>query len=301
MKKNILVVYYTQSGQLREIADSLTQPFRDPAEYQITWHRIEPEEDFPFPWTGESFFESFPDSFQQRPHRLKPVPAEILEGEYDLVIFHYQVWFLSPSVPVTSFLKSADGRKLLSGRPVITVSGTRNMWILTQEKIKKLLQEAGANLVGNVALVDRAGNLVSVITIVDWMFSGIKRKVLGIFPMPGVSEEDIRGAERFGTIIRKHLEAGSLDTLQPELVANGAVRISSFLLSVDRKGNAIFKKWAQIIDKQPAQRKLLLKLFNLYVLLALYVVSPIVFVFHILTYPFWRRSFLREREYFQSV
>lgn len=298
---NILVVYYTQSGQLKEIADSLVQPFRDPAVYKITWHRIEMEEEFPFPWTADSFFDSFPDSFQQRPHRLKPVPAEILEGNYDLVLFHYQVWFLSPSIPVTSFLKSADGKKLLSGRLVVTVSGTRNMWILAQEKVKKLLKEAGANLAGNVALVDRAGNLVSVVTIIDWLFSGVKRKYLGIFPMPGVSPEDIRGAERFGRIIRNHLEAGSLDSLQPELAANGAVPVSSFLLSVDQKGNAIFKKWVQIIDKRPAQRKFLLKLFNIYVVLALYVVSPVVFVFHNITYPFWRRSFLREREYFQSV
>lgn len=301
MKKNILVVYYTQSGQLKEIADSLLEPFSDPEAYTVTWHRIEMEEEFPFPWTGESFFDSFPDSFQQRPHRLKPVPAEILAGEYDLVLFHYQVWFLSPSIPVTSFLKSADGRKLLSGRPVVTVSGTRNMWILAQEKVKKLLREAGAELVGNVALVDRAGNLVSVVTIVDWLFSGVKRKFLGIFPMPGVSEEDIRGAGRFGILIRKHLENGRLNSLQPELAASGAVQISSFLLSVDQKGNVIFKKWAQIIDRHPAQRKFLLRLFNIYVILALYVVSPVVFVFHVLTYPFWRRSFLREREYFQSI
>lgn len=301
MKKNVLVIYYTQSGQLKEIAESLVQAFGDPAAYAVTWHRIEMEEDFPFPWTGESFFDSFPDSFQQRPHRLKPVPAEILKGDYDLILFHYQVWFLSPSIPVTSFLKSEEGKRLLSGRPVVTVSGTRNMWILAQEKVKKLLKEAGAGLAGNVALVDRAGNLVSVVTIVDWLFSGIKRKYLGIFPMPGVSEEDIRGAERFGRIIRKHLEADSLSRLQPELAAEGAVRVSSFLLSVDQKGNAIFRKWAQIIEKRPSQRKFLLKLFNMYVVLALYVVSPVVFVFHVLTYPFWRRSFLREREYFQSV
>lgn len=298
MKKNILVVYYTQSGQLKAIADSIVGPL---AGCNVVFHEIKMEEEFPFPWTGDSFFDSFPDSFQQRPHRLKPVPPEILEGDYDLVLFHYQVWFLSPSIPVTSFLKSDEGRKLLSGRPVVTVSGTRNMWILAQEKVKKLLKEAGADLVGNVALVDRAGNLVSVVTIVDWLFSGIKRKYLGIFPMPGVSEEDIRGAAEFGRIIQKHLEAGTLNNLQPELAANGAVRVSSFLLSVDQKGNAIFKKWAQIIEKRPAQRKFLLKLFNIYVILALYVVSPVVFVFHILTYPFWRRSFLKEKEYFQRV
>lgn len=298
MKKNVLVIYYTQSGQLKEIADCLVEPLEG---CNVVFHEIRMKHDFPFPWTGDSFFDAFPDSFQQRPHALEPVPAEVLEADYDLVLFHYQVWFLSPSVPVTSFLKSAEGKRLLAGKPVVTVSATRNMWILAQEKVKKLLKEAGGNLVGNIALVDRAPNLVSVVTIVDWLFSGVKRRFLGVFPLPGVSEEDIRGVGKFGLILRQHLEAGTLHQLQPELAEAGAVEISSFLLSVDQKGNKIFKKWAEIIDKRPAQRKFLLKLFNLYVILALYVVSPVVFVFHHLSYPLWRRSFLKEKEYFQRV
>ena len=298
MKKNILVVYYTQSGQLKAIADRIVLPLEDG---NVVYHEIRMETEFPFPWTGDQFFDAFPDSFDQRPHPLKPVPAEILEGHYDLVLFCYQVWFLSPSIPITSFLKSEEGKKLLKGRPVVTVSATRNMWILAQEKVKEMLREAGATLVGNIALVDRAPNLVSVVTIVDWLFSGVKRKYLGVFPLPGVSEQDIQGAEKWGKMIGRHLDAGTLDRLQPDLAASGAVEVSSFLLSVDQKGNKIFKKWARLLAKQPGRRKGLLKLFNLYVVLALYVVSPVVFVFHHLTYPFWRRSFLREREYFQSV
>lgn len=44
-------------------------------------------------------------------------------------------------------------------------------------KIKTLLKEANSQLVGNVALVDRVGNLISVITIVEWMFSGVKKNI----------------------------------------------------------------------------------------------------------------------------
>lgn len=298
MKKNVLVIYYSQSGQLKQIADQLTAQLID---CNVVFYEIRLQNDYPFPWTGDTFFDSFPDAFQQRAQPMEPIPQALLEQSFDLVLFHYQVWFLSPSTPITSFLKNPDGQKLLAGKPVVTVSGTRNMWILAQEKVKRLLQDAGAQLVGNIALVDRAPNLVSVVTIVDWLFSGQKRRFMGIFPLPGVSEADIRGASRFGKIIAKHLHGGSLDHLQPDIVAAGGVEISSFLLSVDQKGNKIFKKWAQLIDARPAQRKTLLKAFNIYVVLALYVVSPIVFVFHHLTYPFWSTSFKKEKAYFQSV
>lgn len=294
----ILVVYYSQSGQLKEIADSLVRPLE---KHTLTWHRIEPVNEFPFPWDGDTFFGTFPDAFGLKEQALKPVPEEIMQEKFDLILFHYQVWFLSPSIPVTSFLKSEQGQKLLGSAPVITISGTRNMWLKAQEKVKVLLKACNAKLVGNIALVDRAGNLVSVVTIVDWLFSGKKRKFLGIFPLPGVSEEDIQGAEKFGAIIANHLERGDLGSLQPALVKAGAAEISSYLLSVDQKGNKIFSKWAAIINKNPGKRTFLLKLFNIYIVLALYVVSPIVFVFHYLTYPFWRKSFLREKAYYQSV
>ncbi len=301
MKKNILVVYYTQSGQLKEIADSITQPFRDKNKYNLVFHEIKMEEEFPFPWSGDTFFGAFPDTFLQKPHPLKPVSPDILSTDFDLILLHYQVWYLSPSIPVNSFLKSTEGKKILSGKPVVTISGSRNMWLLAQEKVKKLLGESDAKLVGNVALVDHAANLISVVTIVDWMFTGIKRKYLGIFPLPGVSEEDIMGSEKFGRIIQNHFDKGSLADLQPELVENDAVQIKPFLLSVDQKGNRIFSKWAAVMNKYPNSRRLHLKLFNIYLLVALYVVSPIVFIFHNLTYPFWRRSFLKEKHYYQGV
>lgn len=301
MRKNVLVVYYTQSGQLKDIADAVTRPFSNSDKYNLVYHEIKMEEEFPFPWTGDTFFGAFPDTFLQKTHPLKPVPAEILETDFDLILLHYQVWYLTPSIPVNSFLKSAEGKKLIARKPVVTISGSRNMWILAQEKVKKLIKEASAELVGNVALVDHSPNLISVVTIVDWMFTGVKRKYLGIFPLPGVSNEDITGSEKFGRIIEAHLEKEDWTDLQSELVKNNAADIKSFLLSVDQKGNRIFGKWAEIMYKYPKSRKLHLKLFNIYLLVALYVVSPIVFIFHNLSYPFWRKSFLKEKHYYQGV
>lgn len=299
--KNVLIIYYSQSGQLESIARNIAKPFLNSEDINLTFHEIQLEKPFPFPWNKDSFFDAFPESFLQIPTALKPVPEEILNTKFDLVLFHYQVWYLSPSIPINSFLKSDDAKKILNNTPVITISGSRNMWIMAQEKIKVLLKEANADLVGNVALVDRVGNLISVITIVEWMFSGVKKKYLGIFPLPGVSEKDIQESDRFGEIMLDSFQKNNFTELQPKLVNAGAVKISSYLVTVDKTANKIFTKWSNIISKNQKNRKQLLKVFNVYLFLAIWLISPIVYILHLITYPLKLKSIKKETQYYQGV
>ncbi|CAI2766116.1 NADPH-dependent FMN reductase family protein [Flavobacterium collinsii] len=299
--KNVLVIYYTQSGQLGTIAQNIAKPFLNSEEINVTFHEIQLQQPFPFPWNKAAFFDAFPESFLQIPTELKPLPEEILNTKYDLVLFHYQVWYLSPSIPINSFLKSADAKKILNNTPVITISGSRNMWIMAQEKIKVLLKESNAELVGNVALVDRVGNLISVITIVEWMFSGVKKKYLGIFPLPGVSEKDIQESDKFGEVILSEFNQNQLQHLQPKLVAIDAVKISPYLVTVDKTANKIFNKWSNLIYKNQKNRKMLLKVFNVYLFLAIWLISPIVYILHLITYPFKLKTIKRETQYYQGV
>lgn len=299
--KNVLVIYFTQSGQLHEIAQNISAPFVADPDVNVVFHKIEMEQPFPFPWKKESFFDAFPESFLQIPAKLKPVPAAILDIKYDLVLFHYQVWFLSPSIPINSFLKSPEAKQLLNNTPVVTISGSRNMWFLAQEKIKLLLKQNGALLKGNIALTDRAGNLISVITIVEWMFSGKKERHLGIFPLPGVSGKDITESEKFGNTLHTALLHNDFVGLQDKLLAQGAVRVSPYLVTVDTKGNLIFSKWSAFIIKRQQKRKILLKIFVVYLVLAIWVISPIVYILHILIYPLNSRKNKRIIKYYKGV
>jgi len=299
--KNVLVIFYSQSGQLKSIAQNIAKPFLNSDEIKVTFHEIKLEKPFPFPWNKDSFFDAFPESFLQIPTALKPVPNEILNTKFDLVLFHYQVWYLSPSIPINSFLRSEEGKKILNNTPVVTINGSRNMWFMAQEKIKVLLREANAQLVGNIALVDRVGNLISVLTIVEWMFSGVKKKYLGFFPLPGVSEKDIQESTKFGETILSQFHQNKLDDLQPKLVAADAVRISPYLVTVDKTANKIFNKWSNFIYKNPKKRKQLLKIFYIYLFLAIWLISPIVYILHLISYPFKLKTIKKETQYYQGV
>ena len=283
--KRVLVVYYTQSGQLKEIIDSVLSPL---TEVTIDFLPIDTAEPFPFPWTDEAFFGAFPESYLQIPQPLKPF--QLAHTDYDLVILGYQVWYLSPSIPFNSFLQSEAGKQLLQGKPVVTISGTRNMWVMAHQKVKKLLTDCGAHLVGNIALTDRHHNHISVITIVQWLFSGDKNKrYLGVFPKAGVADKDIESASVYGTLIAPHLQTGDYTGLQQEIVAHGGVHYKRFLLSAEKKGNRLFGIWAKMIYGSK-KRKFLLKCFRIYLYIAIWVLMPIVWLLYWLTYPlfFWK-------------
>lgn len=299
--KNVLVVYYTQSGQLEDIVSSIVKPISSKEEYKITYYQIKMENEFPFPWSKTAFFDAFPESFLQREAAIVPPSQEVLSKNYDLVLLGYQVWYLSPSIPINSFLKSSFAKDILNNVPVVTVIGCRNMWVMAQEKMKVLLKETNSKLVGNIALVDRNLNHISVITIVQWMFTGIKKNYLGIFPKPGVSDKDINEASKFGKVINDHIELNDYDNLQENLLKENSVIIKPFLVEMDKKANKMFKIWANLIYKKTNSRKKWLKAFNIYLLVAIWLISPIVYILHLLLYPFKIKKINKEIEYYKGV
>ncbi len=301
MKKNILVIYYTQSGQLEDIMKNVARPFEDKnEEYEVTYYNIQLKKDFPFPWSSDVFFNTFPESYLQIPSEIIPPPEEVLNKKFDLVLFGYQVWYLTPSIPIISFLKSGYAEGILKDTPVVTVSGTRNMWMLSQEKLKVYLKNLNAKLVGNIALVDRHDNYTSVLTILRWMTTGKKEKS-GMLPAAGVSDQEIAGSGKYGKIIEKHLSENTMETLQPDLIKNGAVEIRAFLVRVEKVGNKIFTVWSNLIIKKKEKRPLLIKFFKVYLMAAIWIISPVVLVLHLLTTPiFWFKR-KKQREYLQGI
>ncbi|MBV8325816.1 dialkylrecorsinol condensing enzyme DarA [Chryseobacterium sp.] len=301
MKKNILVIYYSQTGQLEEIVRNIAKPFEaKKEEYDITYYNIQLKEDFPFPWPGDVFFNTFPESYLQIPKEILPPSEEVLNKKYDLILFGYQVWYLTPSIPIISFLKSGYAENILRDTPVVTISGTRNMWMLSQEKLKVYLKDLKAKLVGNIALVDRHDNYTSVLTILRWLTTGQKEKS-GMLPAAGISDEEITGSVKYGKIIENHFRNNDLGQLQPDLVKNGAIEIRPFLVRVEKVGNKIFTVWSNLIIKKKEKRPLLIKFFKVYLMAAIWIISPVVLVLHLLTTPiFWFKR-QKQKRYLQGI
>lgn len=280
---------------------NIARPFEAQKEkYDVTYYNIKLKEDFPFPWPSDVFFNTFPESYLQIPKEILPPSEEVLNKKYDLILFGYQVWYLTPSIPIISFLKSEYAGRILKDTPVVTISGTRNMWMLSQEKLKVYLRDLQAKLVGNIALVDRHDNYTSVLTILRWLTTGQKEKS-GMLPAAGVSDEEIAGSVKYGEIIERHFNNNDLINLQPDLVKNGAIEIRAFLVRVEKVGNKIFTVWSNLIIKKKEKRPLLIKFFKVYLMAAIWIISPVVLVLHLLTTPiFWFKR-QKQKRYLQGI
>ena len=299
--KKILILYFTQSGQLLTILRSLVQPLAK-AGYTIHFEEIRPAENFPFPWSSYQFFNAFPETFSQKPQPLKEISARAYE-QYDLIILGYQPWFLTPSRPISSFLQSEEGKKILSNKPVVTLLGCRNMWLGAQEKVKHRLQVANAQLVGHVALIDRSGNLTSLITILRWMFTG-NRKPFWFFPAAGVSEQDVTHSEKYGTLINQALEKGDFETLQSKLNEAGAIDIKPNLVLLERRGQKAFSVWSKFIASGGAVystgRKIRVYIFMYLLPTAIFFLSPLLWIFSRILLTINRKQLIQDVEYYKQ-
>jgi hypothetical protein len=298
MNKRVLAICYSQTGQLTDIIDHLTAPLIE-AGYIVEKIRVLPLVPYPFPWKGKSFFAQMPDCVLSVPTALQPI--ELKESEYDLVIFGYQAWFLSPSIPTNSILQDPKIRAVIKNTPVVTVTGARNMWLSAMERLKVILKDAQANLVGNIALVDNHANLVSFVTIFHWMFAGKKDRLWNVFPVPGVAEEDIRHTSVFGEIISRYLVSNQWDNLQNELLEHKAVVVKYNLMFIESKARKIFAIWAKIIGKKKNKTAWLVA-FKYYLIIALFVAAPIILTINaILFKPFLSKRIKKQKEYYSGI
>jgi len=304
MPKKVLVIYFSQTGQLREIINAFIAPFEKFNNITVVIKELKPVPAFPFPWSSDSFFQAMPESVIGIPCEIEPLALKG-ENNFDLIVIAWQPWYLSPSIPIHSFFQHEAAKKLLYGKPVVTLCGSRNMWVMAHERVRDYIQKAGGRLVGNIVLFDRAPNLLSVISIIRWLLYGKQKRYLGIFPPAGVSATDISGTAKYGRIIVEALQKEDYSELQPELVKKGAVEIKPQLLMIEKRGIVFFRLWAEFIrrkgDYGSPDRLFRVRLFKYYLLFMIYLVSPFVSGLYYLVKPFRKNAIKKQLSGMQGL
>ena len=288
----VAVFYYSQSGQALSVAKSICGPLVEQG-HQVVYKQICPLEDFPFPWDKDEFFDIFPETrLGLPPVGNKAIDFSDIE-DAGLVVIAGQSWFLSPSVPIQSFFLDEGVRAYLHNRDMIFVNACRNMWLMTSRQIKRYAKEIGARLVGHIVLQDDHANLISALTIVRWLM--FNRKDGKLLPDAGVSQKDIDSTDRFGNAIADAYQNDKVDTLQDELLREGAIIYKPSILFLEKAGHRMFGLWAKFIRKKGGfrdkRRMMRVNMFFYYLLFVLFVVSPFGQLFFFLTYPLQKVNF----------
>lgn len=301
--RHLLVVYFSQTGQAKQALDATLQPFENNPDYKVHYYLVKPKKSFPYPWKYTEFFDAFPETVHGIPCELESINIDTTIN-FDLVVIAYQPWFLSVCVPINSFLQLPQTKQLLNNKPVITIINCRNMWLGAQEKMKRQLQKLNANLIGNITFVDRSSNLTSLVTVLAFVLKGTKEKFLGFFPKYGVNNKDLAKAPEFGRLIQAHLEENTLDKLQTNLNAKGALDIRGNLLIMEGRAKILFPIYANYISKKGTagseQRRTRVKIFGIVLPLVILIASPIITIISRLAPLIAKKKFGNEIAYYSQ-
>ncbi|MCK6391326.1 MAG: dialkylresorcinol condensing enzyme [Azonexus sp.] len=272
----MLVVTFSQSGQLAEITGKISAPL-SAAGHRVHLEVLKPRTPFPFPWPFVDFIDAFPECVLREAPPLQPLnlPAD---SDFDLIILCYQVWYLAPALPMTAFLQSAEGQRLLKGKPVITVVACRNMWLSAQAAMREMIADAGGRLLDHIAFTDRGHPLATFITTPRWVLTGRRNGFWGL-PAAGVAPDEIAGARRFGRALTEALDQDLERGSAPLLRGLRAVTVNPRLAISERAGRRAFGVWSRLIraagKRGQWRRRPLLLVFLIYLIAMIITVVPL--------------------------
>lgn len=79
--KHILVVSYSQTGQLARLVENFLQPLRSQQNIIIEEYVVKPQQPYEFPWKFTPFFNEFPESVHLQPAPIEP--PQLQRQHYD--------------------------------------------------------------------------------------------------------------------------------------------------------------------------------------------------------------------------
>ena len=298
--KRVLVLYYSQSGQLRRILESIIKGLLGGQDVRCDFRAITPVVPYPYPWTFYRFFSVFPEAVC-----LDGCAVEYIDcaDQYDLIILGYTIWFLSPSIPVTGFLQTEQAARLFRDKPVVTVIACRDMWLIGQEKMKQLLKGLGARLLDNVALTDQGRSLYTFVTTPRWMLTGRKDR-FWFFPRAGVAEEEIKRADRFGKRLAQAL-ANNLEKGEGPLLSGlGAVKVKGKLIATEAVAHRSFLIWSRLMKKAgppgSRARNTVITIYAVFLFCLVVSVVPLNILMRNLMAPFRKKALARAIRYYEQ-
>ncbi|PLY09934.1 MAG: dialkylrecorsinol condensing enzyme [Arcobacter sp.] len=299
-QKKVLVVSYSQTGQLNNLVKNFTKPLYENEDIELFYKNIKPKKPYPFPWSLMTFMDSFPESVYLDTCEIEEFEDD--SNDYDLIILSYQVWFLSPSIPISSFLKSSWAKSKFKNKPVITLIGCRNMWIMAQEKMKQMLSDLEANLIDNVVLIDKGNSLETFITTPRWMLTGKKNSIFGL-SSAGISEDEIIKSQRFGKALVDALKSDKEKENKSLLYGLKAVVVNTKLIRSEQIGTKSFTIWGGLIRKigKPGniKRKPVVMLYLIFLLLMIVTVVPINMIIQSVLRKINKNAVIKQKELYE--
>jgi menaquinone-dependent protoporphyrinogen IX oxidase len=209
----VLLLYYSYTGQSQKVLDVAGEVFRgrgcdvQTAEIKFTDPRYaEKFSRFPMRRVWPDMLSVLNAQKRNETGEIQ-TPDTVRDGDYDLILIGSPTWWDNVSMPLRSFLKSDEARKLLSGKPFAVFVVCRTFWRENLEGVRELAEEQGGRYVDEIHFTYPGDNLRSMLALTSYLGTGEYRKrSLGVkLPPTNVQPEQLEQARTFAARLADRL------------------------------------------------------------------------------------------------
>lgn len=203
--RRVLLLYYSYTGQARKVLGAAGEVFRErgwevhSAPILFTDPRYADRfSRFPMNHMWRDFLSMLPAQTLKATGEIR-TPDEVRRTDYDLICIGSPTWWRDVSMPLRSFLRSAEARPLLNGKPFAVFVVCRRYWKENLNAVRKLAEKAGGRYEGGIHFGYPGDQVRSMLALTSYLGSGeYREKYLGVrLPATNISADQLDEARRF--------------------------------------------------------------------------------------------------------
>jgi menaquinone-dependent protoporphyrinogen IX oxidase len=212
-RPRVLLLYYTYTGQALKVLDAAGEAFRErgcdvrKAQIELTDQRYADRfSRFPMRRVWPDMLSVLPAQLRHATGEIR-IPDEVRNADYDLICVGSPTWWRTTNLPMRSFLKSDQARKLLAGKPFTTFVVCRRYWRENIKTVRKLGEKRGGRYVGGLHFEYPGGQVRSMLSLTSYLGSGVYRdRYLGVrIPTTNVQPQQLVQTREFALALVNRL------------------------------------------------------------------------------------------------
>ncbi|WP_163890944.1 flavodoxin family protein [Mycolicibacterium hippocampi] len=214
--RRVLFVYYSYTGQTQKVLDAAAEALRQrgcevhmaPIEF-IDPRYSERFSRFPMRKVWPDMFSVLPAQNRGETGEIR-TPDAVRDGAYDLICLGSPTWWDTVSMPLRSFLKSAEAAPLLDGTPYAVFVVCRRKWRGNLEAVRELADKQGGRFADSIHFGYPGGELTSLLSLASYLGSGeYRERYLGLkLPPTNISDGQVDQARKFAGKLADRLFGG---------------------------------------------------------------------------------------------
>lgn len=211
--KRVLLLYYSYTGQSQRVLEAAGEVLRE---------RGCVVDEAPIEFTDQQYSERFsrfplrrvwPDMLsvlraqKRRATGEIRTPDTVRDGDYDLICIGSPTWWQAASMPMRSFLKSEESRKLLVDKPFAVFVVCREYWQENLKEVRELAEQQGGRYIDEIHFAYPGDPVRSMMSLTSYLGSGRYRdRYLGVrIPPTNIQPDQLEEARTFAGMLADRL------------------------------------------------------------------------------------------------